>query len=220
MVKEKIDQYLEFDSQELFIDPLVRIFGGAVRDSIAEDEIRDVDILVGASTLPHLESVLEKHGYAFLESQYPKDLASVYTNLQVISEPKTWIKGTKVVQLIRARLSHKLANSGSKIITRGAYTQAFHNLINNVDISCCGVSFDGKNIYENFSNAVLNCLTKTFSVNHGSAMYSEERIMHRKVKLQKRGWKEVYSLQDIRDLKIESIFDIKELNYIAYESVS
>lgn len=51
-------------------------------------------------------------------------------------------------------------------------------------------------------------------------MYSEERIMHRKVKLQKRGWKEVYSLQDIRDLKIESIFDIKELNYIAYESVS
>lgn len=44
MVKEKINQYLELDSQELFIDPLVRIFGGAVRDSIAEDEIRDVDI--------------------------------------------------------------------------------------------------------------------------------------------------------------------------------
>ena len=37
MIKEKLDEYLEFDSNELFNfkNSLVRVFGGAIRDIIA-----------------------------------------------------------------------------------------------------------------------------------------------------------------------------------------
>ncbi len=36
MIKEKLDEYLEFDSNELFNfkNSLVRVFGGAIRDII------------------------------------------------------------------------------------------------------------------------------------------------------------------------------------------
>jgi hypothetical protein len=35
VIKERIDDYLGFDSSKLFVNNLVRVFGGAVRDCIA-----------------------------------------------------------------------------------------------------------------------------------------------------------------------------------------
>ena len=54
MIKEKLDEYLEFDSNLLFnrtpieehsikFKRLVRVFGGAIRDIIAGQKINDVD---------------------------------------------------------------------------------------------------------------------------------------------------------------------------------
>ena len=57
MIKEKLDEYLEFDSNLLFnrtpiqseyeysikVKRLVRIFGGAIRDIIAGQTINDID---------------------------------------------------------------------------------------------------------------------------------------------------------------------------------
>jgi tRNA nucleotidyltransferase/poly(A) polymerase len=51
---------------------LVRIFGGAIRDIIAEQQINDVDILVGAQSSRLVELTLKEQGYTYMESLTPK----------------------------------------------------------------------------------------------------------------------------------------------------
>jgi hypothetical protein len=103
-INNRLNEYLEFDNSILFFDPMIRIFGGAIRDSIADDPINDVDILCGAQSLRRLESILEENGYNHFEKLTSVDITNLYSTIQVISEPRTWIKGTKVVQLIRPRI--------------------------------------------------------------------------------------------------------------------
>ena len=51
-IKKRVDDYLGFDSDRLFKScDLVRIFGGAIRDSICGDPINDIDILVGSNPI-------------------------------------------------------------------------------------------------------------------------------------------------------------------------
>ena len=101
-IKSRLDDYLEFDSNILFQkDWCVRIFGGAIRDSIADMEIHDVDILMGSKYFMHMKELLEKFGYEYIEEINPKDWQSVYTDLGVISEPHTQMKNNKIIQIIR-----------------------------------------------------------------------------------------------------------------------
>lgn len=209
LIKQKLDEYLEFDSSKLFVDKLVRVFGGSIRDIIANMDINDVDILTGSEANKILESILISNGYHHNDYLCGKDLTLMYNNIKVISEPRTFIKGNKVVQLIRPSLRN-IDVKDVKFIHRKLYEENFYKLLSNVDLSCCGVSYDGKNLFENVSNAVSSCLSKTFLINYGY-MYNENRIIHRKVKLMERGWKEV---SDIRDFKIESILSDKDLHYI------
>jgi hypothetical protein len=79
-------------------------------------------------------------------------------------------------------------------------------LISNVDFSCCGVSYDGDEVYEDYPNAILHAQSKVFSVNTFAKMYSHKRAQHRKVKLQNRGWKEIENTTEVnRDLKLQNI---------------
>lgn len=222
MIKEKIDQYLEFDSRKLFFDPMVRIFGGAIRDSIADQPINDIDILCGSKSIGRLKFILESEGYRLMESLITKDIASIYTDIHVISEPHTYIKGDKIIQVIRPSASHILAPQGTTIKDTksfGIYYQIYQNLIHNVDISPCGVSYDGYHIYENYPDAVIHCLTKTFSVNTGAAMYSQKRIQHRIAKFVHRGWTQIptHNLGVRRELVIQQLLESKSLEYIPYE---
>ena len=93
MIKEKLDEYLEFDSNLLFnrtpilckyggkVKRLVRVFGGAIRDIIAGQPINDVDILVGAQSSRLVELTLKEEG-----DIVNCDKASCETNL---AEPVT-----------------------------------------------------------------------------------------------------------------------------------
>ncbi len=92
--------------------------------------------------------------------------------------------------------------SGSETLT--LYEKAFHFMLSNVDITCCGVSWDGITLYENLPGAVSHCLTKTFDINKG-AMYQVDRIHHRTHKLLSRGWMQL-SPAKARDAKIEVLF--------------
>lgn len=227
LVKERLDEYLEFNSKELFFDPMVIIFGGAIRDCIADQPINDVDILVGPKSLGRLEYLLSSNGYIFLESHHPKDLASIYSDLNVISEPRTWIKvgssgqitTSKIVQLIRPTLSHKLASLGSSIKMNGVYKNIFNNLIENVDISCCGVSWNGTDIIENCKDAIIHCITKTFVINYGAAMNSNKRIEHRKAKFISRGWTHIdptnISTSTRRDMLLAQLIE-HDFEYIPF----
>jgi hypothetical protein len=137
-VKSKLDDYLEFDSDYLFKNvDLVRIFGGSIRDIIAGEKINDVDILVGSKSIGYVKHVLSENGYIHLNDFTKKDLGEIYSRIHVISEPHTWVKGSKVVQLIRPRVNTKVYNE---------YIQNYYDLLSNVDMSCCGISYDGKKI--------------------------------------------------------------------------
>jgi hypothetical protein len=202
MIKNKLDEYLEFDSNILFKNKynLVRVFGGAIRDSIANQPINDVDILCGSKALKEIEFLLENKGYHYMEMLNGKDLQEMYSEIHIINEPHTWIKGKKIVQLIRPVIPIK-RDSDLRY-----YEIGFRDLISNVDFSCCGVSWDGDEVYENYPNAILHAQSKVFSVNTFAKMYSHKRAQHRKVKLQNRGWKEIENTTEVnRDLKLQNI---------------
>jgi hypothetical protein len=209
MIKNKLDEYLEFDSNILFKNKynLVRVFGGAIRDSIANQPINDVDILCGAKALKEIEFLLENKGYHYMEMLNGKDLQEMYSEIHIINEPHTWVKGKKIVQLIRPVVFNR-DFSNSKYIDKSSsiYEQGFKDLISNVDFSCCGVSYDGDEVYEDYPNAILHAQSKVFSVNTFAKMYSHKRAQHRKVKLQNRGWKEIENTTEVnRDLKLQNI---------------
>jgi hypothetical protein len=208
-INNRLNEYLEFDNSILFFDPMIRIFGGAIRDSIADETINDIDILCGAQSLRRLESILEQNGYHHFEKLTSVDITNLYSTIHVISEPRTWIKGTKVVQLIRPRLQN--IDGRTTQSEKQNYSDNFKNLIENVDFSCCGISWSNGVLYENCESAILHCLNKQYCENQGAQMYSYERAQHRRAKLESRGWESVSRNRvQRRDLKIDFILENKE----------
>lgn len=208
-INDRLNEYLEFDNSILFFDPLIRIFGGAIRDSIADEKINDIDILCGPQSIRRLESILEQNGYHRFEKLTSIDISNLYSTIHVISEPHTWIKGTKVVQLIRPRI--QAMNGTTNEFEQQNYTDNFKSLIENVDLSCCGLSWSNVTLFENTESAILHCLNKQYNVNQGARMYSYERAEHRRAKLESRGWEEVSRNRvQRRDLKIDFILENKE----------
>lgn len=209
-IKEKLDQYLEFDSDELFKygDPL--IFGGAIRDIIANQKIHDIDILVAPKTYLSLSNILEVNGYTFMEKLIGRDISSMYhPSIAIISEPITYIKGNKVVQLIRpnARASERTSNLAWTYNHPNInYKDTLDRLVNEVDLSCCGISYNGEEVKEHFPNAILHAKNKVYIRNEEGVM-STERIQHRMHKLGNRGWREIQE-SDNRDYIIDDVLDV------------
>ncbi len=206
-IKERIDDYLGFDSSKLFVNNLVRVFGGAVRDCIAGMPINDIDVMVGANARFLVMAVLKSEGYEVTDYLCGRDLTAMYLGTKAVCEPTTMVKGHSVVQLIRpsgslVSATHSNASSSEKL---ALYEKAFHFMLSNVDITCCGVSWDGITLYENVPGAVSHCLTKTFDINKSGAMYQVDRIHHRTHKLLSRGWMQL-SPAKARDAKIEVLF--------------
>jgi hypothetical protein len=200
-IKDRLDDYLEFDSNQLFEKGLLtRIFGGAIRDSIAGQKINDIDLLTGAKSMIFVRQILLNNGFNFIESLQSKDLARMYSDIHVICEPHTWIKGEKMIQVIRPR-------SGYKVPSKEEYEKDFNNLISNVDLSCCGVSWNGR-LQEDYPNSIIHCQNKVFSVNENAKMYSNSRINHRIYKMQNRGWEQIPNdITNNREQKINNILN-------------
>ena len=94
----------------------------------------------------------------------------------------------------------------------------FIDLIQNVDISSCGVSWDGENLYENYPNSIAHCQNLSFYINKSAKMYSHKRASHREYKLLERGWTKIESDDTAiaRDQRIESILSDKPpIDYIS-----
>ena len=202
-IKDRLDYYLEFDSDDLFKNgDLIKVFGGAVRDSIAEMEINDIDILCASNSHKALSKFLTEKGYKFNDYLCGKHLNQMYKSVYNISEPHTFTKGDKIIQLIRPRIinRHDIIDSNS--------IGVFNRLVENVDISCCGISYDQNGLKEDFKNAILHCQNLVFSRNSNGTMYDYNRYTHRSIKLINRGWKEIEdTIENNRDLKIQNIID-------------
>lgn len=204
-IKKRIDDYIEFDSNLLFNGDLIRIFGGAIRDSISDGDINDIDILVGSISIKHVELILEKNGYKYNDDLINKYHNSIYKDIRIINEPHTWVKGSKIIQLIRPAATRQVPNH---------YKVDFNRILSNVDISCCGVSYDGK-LYENYDNAINHCISKHFFVNKQTLMYSFERSNKRIDKLLNRGWTQIEDIfLENRNIKIDLINSDIEIEYI------
>jgi len=209
-VKERLDKYLEFDSDLILNNKnlLIRIFGGAIRDIIAKKEIHDVDILVSSLAFSVVKRIIEEQGYYHHKQLTSKDIQSVYSDIQVICEPHTFIKNNKIIQLIRPRLHSRSIGPNQIKNNKEEYIKNFIELIRNVDLSCCAVSYDGENIYQNYPNSILHCQNNIFIQNKFATMYSQKREIHRKYKLLDRGWKEITNEKIvIRDEKIEYLLN-------------
>jgi len=213
-INSRLNEYLEFDNNLLFVDKFVRIFGGAIRDSIADQPINDIDILCAPISLRMIEDVLLENGYIFIPKASTFDIVSLYSTINIISEPKTWMKGNKMVQLIKPRI----IQSGAINLTPNEYFNNFKELIQNVDLSCCGVSYARGILYQNYRNAILHCIGRKFHVNYTAKMYNSQRAEHRIGKLIERGWEKIKDDKvDNRNLLIDEIFSE---NYINLEYVN
>lgn len=205
-IKKRIDDYIEFDCSEIFkCGNLIRIFGGAVRDSICGDPINDVDILCGADSMKRIEYLLSSKGYYKIDALTPVDLSSIYKDVHVINEPHSWVMRNKVIQLIRP-------SAGQRGISPKQYEEVFKRLVSNVDLSCCGVSFDGLNLYENYPGAVSHCVNKIYVENINATMYNQRRIDSRKQKMSFRGWSIINTNRkdEVRDMRINELLNQNE----------
>lgn len=191
-VEKNISDYIEFDVKELFeVSDYITIYGGAVRDGIADMDIHDVDILCMPQSANKLCTFLkEKYNYESLDLVKPDSL-NMYKGISLIAEPWTLMNDHKrIIQIIRPRYDGGPNNNS--IDSEIKYQKAYYNLIKNVDISCCGVfleNFDRNvKLRESCKNAIINCLSKTFEINDWSSLYDYNRTTFRVDKLEKRNW--------------------------------
>lgn len=204
-IKDKLDEYLEFDSNILFTEDTdyLRIFGGAVRDSIANLEIHDIDIMVLSKSMNNVIPIIEKEGYKSIDL-IKKDIHNMYNDVHCIFEPFTYInKNNKIIQLIRPSKLDNIDMTNKNYSSFEYYKEVFNKIISEVDLSCCGVSYDGVNLYEHLEDAILHCRKKVFvqlPYNEMNSDYKKilekikrntDRIERRIQKLENRGWKEL-----------------------------
>lgn len=185
-IKKRIDDYLEFDSELLFKSTdYLEIFGGAIRDSIANLKIHDIDILCMKNSALKASDILKNNGYKNVTNKLStKDIQQMYKETHFVFEPWTFMNSNlKIVQLIRPVSGNSFIN-----FDMNYHETIFYKTIKNVDISCCGVSWDGIEIKEYYKDAITHCKLKIFTINENAGMYSKNRIFDRKYKLINRGW--------------------------------
>jgi len=144
-VEKRISDYIEFDVKELFeVSDYITIYGGAVRDSLADLEIHDIDILCMPDSANKLKKYLKKYNYISLDL-YDPDSLNMYHGISLIAEPWTLMNDNKkIIQIIRPRWKGQI-NPNTHKMNGDGYQQAYHDLIKNVDISCCGVFLEYRN---------------------------------------------------------------------------
>ena len=187
-VRKKLSDYLQFNVDELYQnkDMKFSIFGGAIRDSIADKNIHDIDILCLPKASQYLLQLFIKKGFNVMSET--NDISAMYKELRLIHQPVTLYKGVIKVQLIKANKSMFL-NSPSLIkLTENDALLAHHIVLRNVDINVCGIYYENGRIVETIKDAINHCNRRTFYTLN-TLMNNPDRIAKRIKKLKERGWK-------------------------------
>ena len=196
-ISEKLSSYIGFDIKLIINErnDYATVFGGAIRDIIANMKINDIDILCLPKSSVSVEKTLKEQGYIWNEDICMKMVYSMYSNIHCIQEPHTWIKNDKVIQVIRPSIRNEYNPIGYD----------FDRLLAQVDISCCGVNYSFKGLNESVEDAIKHCEHKIFYGMKSNEMYHRDRFIQRVCKLEERGWKfsEYMSKDELK--KIENI---------------
>lgn len=199
-VYNRINEYIGFDVNELFkIADYCTIFGGAVRDSIADREINDVDILTLSKSNHILYNYLKDNGWVNNNKMKNIDCLSLYKDSKWIFEPITMYKiidnSIRYIQLIRpVYVYNKAINTKSidheKVIFKnGIIYEAYNNLLTNVDINICGVAFEkDKGVFETVEGAIIWIKNNSYIVNEKALLFNPVRIHERLHKFDSRKW--------------------------------
>jgi len=212
LIKSKLDEYLEFNSDELFNrNDFCVIFGGAIRDIVSGgkvENIKDIDVMGLSQSLKVMTIVLEMHGYKLVDLVKP-DVYDMYKGIECIFKPKTYInKNDKIVQLIRPYTGlHWKFND---------HVEGFYNLLSKVDLTSSGLFYDGNDLYESLPDSYVHCKLKIFEKIPTATMYETTRTMLRANGLEVKGWKQIDRINKTlleRTMKILKIkhFKIKSL---------
>lgn len=179
-IKYLLNEYLEFDSNRIFMftDYLV-VFGGALRDILAEQpyKINDVDILCLSRSKKYAEHVFAEQGYKSKRIFNPH-IHEMYKGIRYIFEPKTFVKGHKIVQLITPR-TENLRIFKNHYDNLRFMKRAFYDLLSNVDLSSSGTFFDGNFLYESTSNSIHHCINKKYTIYPDAKMFNSKRVKER-----------------------------------------
>jgi hypothetical protein len=200
-VMGKINDYLGFDFDSIYEDmdiDYAYIFGGAIRNSMIDAEINDVDILCMPRSKNNLEKILKKNGYIFCQGYTKIDLASLYSDIKVIHTPLTYIKGDKKVQLIRPM---------RKSINKSDLYLDFFSVLCNVDLTPSGVYYDGVKVKSSIPGSKYDIFYKVYSVNKNATMFNEKRLDMRIAKIELLGFIEEddFDYEKVQKHKMKSL---------------
>lgn len=199
---DNISKYLEFNISKIFDrGDYIAIFGGAVRDSLAQKEIHDVDIMCLPESARKLANYLTNELDFLKVDLYDQHQLAMYREIRFINEPWTFIKDKKIIQIIRP--------AGGAIYngepTMGSLIDSYYAVLSDVDISCCGVFLERERdgiirLKESHPHAITHCRSHTYEVLKNNRMFGEMRTDIRQFKLSDRGWK---NLSNNKDIKVE-----------------
>lgn len=176
-VTRNLTNYLGYDVERLLKETDCCIFGGAIRDSIANFSINDIDIITDSYTV--FVDRLGKLGYNYIPRFSSLGISELYFRLHCIYEPKVFVKNEKIIQIIRPGMKSSV----------GRYS--INDILSGIDISCCCVTYLNGKVFESRKNAIIHCQQKEFEVDFSAMMCHKNTVYSRIVKLEERGWKNI-----------------------------
>ena len=216
-IETKLSEYVGFDIKEIINEDMdaVHVFGGAVRDIIADKEIHDVDILCMFESMRKMTPILERNGYFVHKSLTAADIQSMYSEIHVVIEPITYMKiidnEIRLIQLIRpghTKLQRGVQNYNDK--NTGKSLTNFFYLLGQVDMSNCAVHYSHSfGLKESFHGAVEHCIKGIFEVL--DTEMKTNRFEGRKQKMLDRGWSSINNQSEATKKKL---LRINKLNNI------
>lgn len=229
-IEKDISEYLGFHIKEIINNKIsnVYVYGGSVRDSIANKKIHDIDILTLTDSMHELIPILVKNGYKKMD-RMKVDILKMYKKVSIIYEPHTYYKvidnDIRYVQLIRPGYSKFLKTNNysfsSKKDQRSDSKDNIDNLfyvMSQVDLSNCAVNYSyNLGLKETYYGAVLHCRNNCFNI-LDTEMNVPENISLRIKKFNGRGWKEITEKEEnklVRMKKMNTLID-DVINYDSF----
>ena len=209
-IKYKLTEYLGFNYNEIINDDIdyAYIYGGAIRDIIANKEINDIDILCLPKSKSKIIKIIEQHGYKYLDV-IKKDINILYSKINIIIEPVNYIKiinnKIKVIQLIVPVYNKMMGHNNNEqdIINN------FHYILGQVDMSNCAVHFSNSfGLRESYLGAINHCKHHVFEIL--DTKMKTNRFELRYKKFINRGWTELTDNNNknlIRSNKLDNIIN-------------
>jgi len=220
-IEDKLSEYIGFDIKEIINNDIdmAHVFGGAIRDIIADKEIHDVDILCMWESMRKLEPILIKNGYKIHKSLTSTDIQSMYSSVHVVVEPKTFIKiiddEIRIIQLIRPGLSKMRKTPGFNFQNTQESISNFYYVLGQVDMSHCAVHYSHTfGLKESYYGAVNHCKIHVYDVL--DTEMRTDRFHIRQLKFRERGWKEIKDIEKSqfeRMMKLGNLINDDEPNY-------